>query len=271
MTNATLINRFLNQGRKSGKSILTLSAYATDLKQFSSLLSSLSFASLLPDQASATCQKWTNRLAPNSAARKLTTLREFLKWAHSLGYIKADLSASIILPRRRSLAPVKSLSSAQITRLRRGANIRERLLLELLLQTGLKLSEIVMLRVSQIDLKSAFILRLPIAGPLRQALEYYLAEIPRGPKSALLTSQTGRPLTNRVAALLLAALAKRAGVRDVTPRNLRTTFIIRQLEAGTPLPVVQQVVGHHHLATTQRYLEKVKSPPKSAPLKLATV
>lgn len=270
MTNDTVINRFLNHHRKSGKSILTLSAYATDLKQFSALSPSV-FSALSSDQVAAICQRWTLGLSSNSAARKLTSLRELLKWAHQLGYIKANLSATIHIPRRQSVAPVKQLSPTQISRLRRAANTRERLLLELLLQTGLKLNEVIGLRVSQIDLKSAFILKIPIALPLRQALEYYLSEIPRGPKSTLLTSPTGRPLTGRVASLILSALARKAGVRGVTPRNLRTTFIIRQLEAGTPMSVVQQVVGHQHLATTHRYLTKVKSPPKPPPLNLATI
>lgn len=217
MTNELLVNRFLNQQKRDGKSILTLSAYATDLKQFSLFLSVSSSLSISPSKLNEVCRKWIAGLSPNAAARKLTTLRLFLKWGYAQGYIKKDLSVSVFLPKRQAITPAKPLTPAQITRLRRIATVQERLLLELILQTGMKLPQIV-----KIKTKSFF--SSPLPPRLRQALDYYLAESPRGPKSCLLINSRGRQLSIRTATMILTNLGKRSKVRSLTARNLRATY-----------------------------------------------
>lgn len=217
MNNQLLINRFLNSRRRDGKSVSTLSAYATDLKQFSLFLSVSSSLSISPSKLNEACRKWIAGLSPNAAARKLTTLRLFLKWGYAQGYIKKDLSVNVFRPKRQTIKPAKPLSTSQITRLRRTATIQERLLLELILQTGMKLPQIV-----KIKTKSFFSSLLP--PRLRQALDYYLAESPRGPKSCLLINSRGRQLSIRTATMILTNLGKRSKVRSLTARNLRATY-----------------------------------------------
>lgn len=270
----TIINRFLNSQRKSGKSILTLSAYATDLKQFCSLAPPVSLAAFTPSQLSSCCRQLTTGLASNSCARKLTTIREFLRWAYASGYVQNDIAGSIVLPRRSTVRPAKPLSLVQLARLRRAADVRERLLLELLLQTGMKLTDAVSVRMKHlVSLRSAISLpgraiRIPLTPSLRQALNQYLASTPRGPKSTLLANSVGHPLSIRTASTMLAALARHSGVRHATARDLRTTFIVRQLEAGTPVAVIQHLVGHGNSVTTQRYLPAAESLSLKSPLKL---
>ena len=169
--------------------------------------------------------------APNSQARKLTTAREFLKWAKNKGYIREDLAADLGRPKRKTVSGAKPVTALQIARLRRAATIQERLLVELILQTGMKLSQILSLKMKHLNLRefriqnSEFRIFIPITKYLRQALEYYLAAVTRGPRSYLLVSaKTGRPYSVRMAGMILAKLGKRAGVRGVTPRNLRATF-----------------------------------------------
>lgn len=238
MTNELLVNRFLNDERRSGKKVLTLSAYSTDLKQFLSFLSASPLPSVPLQRVRTICQKWTEGLKSNAAARKLTTLKSFLSWAHRKGYVKNDLSANIIWPKRKTVFPARPLTASQIARLRRTAEVRERLLLELLLQTGMKLSDIIALKMKHLPSKKIFwsatagrnISRTAAADKdipdyLRQALEYYLAAVTRGPRSYVLVSaKTGRPYSARMAGMILSKLGKRAGVRGVTPRNLRATF-----------------------------------------------
>ncbi len=230
MTNELWVSRYLNYQKREGKSVLSLSAYATDLKQFLSFLSSPP-ALVSPQQVKAICQKWTGALKPNAAARKLTTLRSFLSWAYRKGYIKNDLSANVIRLKRKTAFPARPLTASQIARLRKTATVRERLLLELLLQTGMRLPQILSLKMRHLDLRkfriqnSEFRIFIPATDLLRQALEYYLAAVTRGPRSYLLVSaKTGRPPGTRAAGMMLSKLGKRAGVRGVTPRNLRTTF-----------------------------------------------
>ena len=235
MTNELLVNRYLNYLRRDGKSVLTLSAYANDLKQFSGCKMDVKqYREMLADYA------------PNSQARKLTTAREFLKWAKHKGYVREDFAADIGRPKRKTVSPAKPLTASQIARLRRTATVQERLLLELILQTGMRIPEVLAIKMKHLKIGrhreeprqrrddvaisggslAMTHVRIPISGMLRQSLDYYLAAVTRGPRSYLLVSaRTGRPPGVRAAGMMLAKLGRRAGVRGVTPRNLRTTFI----------------------------------------------
>ncbi len=229
MTNELLVNRYLNYQKREGKSVLTLSAYATDLKQL-----------LAVKMDVKQYRRTLAGYAPNSQARKLTTAREFLKWAKHKGYIGEDFAADISRPKRKTVSSAKPLSASQISRLRRTATAQERLILELLLQTGMRMPEALAIKMKHIrmaewpngrmagksEIRSPITnYQLPITDHLRQALEYYLAAVTRGPRSYLLVSpKTGRPYSVRMAGMFLSKLGRRAGVRGVTPRNLRATF-----------------------------------------------
>ena len=226
MDNQILINRYLNFLRRLGKSILTLSAYATDLKQFSTSLQT-PFESLSPSFLTPYFLLLTP-LAPNSAARKLTTIREFLKWCFAKGYIKKDLSRIIKPVRRITISQAKPLSKSQIYRLRSKADVRERLILELIISTDLKLSAIVRLKMKNIALPSSIIHRpssinIHSSPSLQQSLDYYLAQFPRGPKSYLLANKFNRPMSVRTLSSILKNLYQKAGVKHGTYRNIRQT------------------------------------------------
>ena len=222
MTNGTIINRFLNHLRRDGKSVLTLSAYATDLKQFASEISPATLESLFSSLLITHCSLLIKKLSPNSRARKLTSIREFLRWCYQKGYVKRDLSKHIELPRRETQHKAKALSVSQIGRLRRHANPLERLLLELLLQTGMRLKDVLALRMHNIATS-----RFPLSNHLQQALAYYLDSNKQHTNNYLLKGPRGKKLSVRSAQLLLSSLCKKAGVRSANPRNLRATWILR--------------------------------------------
>lgn len=242
-----VVNRFLNHLRRDGKSVLTLSAYSTDLKQLLLHTGDISFSSPAIKREIEDFQKSLSSLALNSQARKLTSVRELLNWSYQQGYTEQDLSNLITLPHRISQKPAKPLSKIQISRIRRHTNPCERLLVELLLQTGLRMRDVVRLKFPLTNN------RLPITPHLRQALDYYLSQYEGKLKNFLLVTQKGKQFSVRNANILLRQLSKKSGVRSLTPRNLRTTFIVRQLEAGTPISTVAQAVGHKTLSTTQSY------------------
>lgn len=280
MTLTLLMNRYLNSQRQEGKSALSLSAYATDLKQFSlyfpkSLNSPISIQSGLASYTSWCLKKHS----PNSAARKLTTIRSFLTWIYQKGQTSIDFSTAIKLPQRTSENHLRPLSMRTIKKLRTIATVRERLLFELLLQTGMRLAEAVKIRMRDVNERSERLtlsrrdLRISITPPLHQALEYYLAEYPRGPKSTLFSAaRATRPIATRSAAILLANLAKKANVPDVTPRNIRATFVEHQFESGVPLATIQQVVGLKTPAALEHYLRASRTPSsKNTTVKLTSV
>jgi len=224
MDNQILINRYLNFLRQSGKSILTLSAYATDLKQFSTFISPTPIILLTPPKLTTNNQQLITGFSPNSVSRKLTTIREFLKWCFAKGYIKKDLSGGIIKPVRRiTIFPAKPLSKSQIYRLRSKADVKERLILELIIGTGLKLSAIVKLKMKTISPYPLTLSPNSLPPHLKQSLEYYLAQFPRGPKSYLLANKFNRPMSVRTLSSILKNLSCRAGVKHGTYRNIRKT------------------------------------------------
>lgn len=227
MDNKILINRYLNSLKQSGKSILTLSAYTTDLKQFSASISPTPITQLTPPKLITNIQQLITNLSPNSQVRKLTTVREFLKWCFAKGYLKKDLSRDIKAGRRVTMSPAKPLSPSQLYRLRSKADVKERLILELIIGTNLKLSKIVKLKMKNLDkYDSRFKIQDSLSLPklLQQSLEYYLTQFLRGPKSYLLVNKFNRPMSTRTLSSVLKNLSRRTGVKHGTFRNLRETF-----------------------------------------------
>lgn len=223
MDNQILINRYLNSLRRSGKSILTLSAYATDLKQFSISISPTPFALLTNPKLTTNNQQLITSFSLNSAARKLTTIRDFLKWGFSKGYLKKDLSGIIKPVRRITISPAKPLSKSQIYRLRSKADVKERLILELIINTNLKLSGVVKLKMKDISLSSSIIHH---SSFIKQSLDYYLAQFPRGPKSYLLANKFNRPMSARTLSSILKNLSRQAGVKHGTYRNIKSVRVL---------------------------------------------
>lgn len=233
MSNRELINKFLAYLKRDGKSVLTLSAYATDLKQFGEILGDKKIVELskeaaagLPSHFAQEATRDKRPLANNSLARKVTSLREFLRWGYRKGYLERDLAREIEIPRRKTIKILTPLSSNKLYKLKRKADTKERLILELILGAGMRLSEIVKIRMKDITRQKLSHLggqvKIPITGQLRQAMEYYLATYSRGPRSTLIFSQrTGREITTRTASNILNKLAKKAGVKDVTASKLK--------------------------------------------------
>lgn len=256
MTVSVILNRFLNELGRSGKSPNTLSAYATDLKQFVISLheqsaDDVSLKDLLHFRQSIEQSSFNTRV------RKLTTLRAFLRWCHRQGFTRDDLSKRIALLKRHSVRPVHPLSSTQIGRLRREATPLEQFLVEIILQTGMRLRDVVLLRSKHISDRSVTIpssgLKLPLAEPLQKVLATCRLIRPFGERSAILYNTYGRPISVRTATTILKNLARRAGVRNATARNLRTTFIVRQLEADIPFPTIQKITGFQTLGSLSMY------------------
>lgn len=274
MTSSVILNRFLNELGRRGKSPNTLSAYATDLKQFAGFLNETSLKRLSPTNLSGFTRHIAN-FSVNTQARKLSSIREFLRWAHQQDYTDENLSDHIPAPKRYSRNPVRSLSSSQIERLRRNATPMERLLLELVLQTGMRLRDVVALHSKHVSSRMLIIpssrLKLPLIGPLQKAVARYRIIRSVGDRSAMISNAHGRPISVRTATTILKNLARRAGVRNATARNLRTTFIVRQLAEGISPIIIQRIIGHSSLETTQQYASLNRRITRSGPLALASL
>jgi integrase/recombinase XerD len=212
-------------------------------------------------------------LSPRSQARALAAVRSYLKWATRELGLREDPAAQVQVRRPPGRLPdalghgeAARLVTATVPGARRPQ--RDRALLELLYASGLRVSEAVALKVHEVNLEAGYVTVLGKGGkervvPMGQhaqdaVLEYLGGERPRllrGKASAwLFVRAGGRPLSRQTVWKLVRARARAAAVdAHVSPHTLRHTFATHLLGGGADLRVVQALLGHADIATTQIY------------------
>jgi len=215
-------------------------------------------------------------LAPSSSARKLSSLRQFFKFLHGDGYRDDDPTAVIDSPRQGRSLP-KVLSEAEVDALlvaarnaKGAAGDRILAMMELLYATGLRVSELVGLPLNAVTGDRQVLLvkgkgnkerMVPMNGEARAALNAYLAVritfLPESTESRWLFPSRGKEghVTRRRFAQMLGDLALAAGLEPhrVSPHVLRHAFASHLLANGAELRLVQQMLGHADISTTQIY------------------
>jgi integrase/recombinase XerD len=214
-------------------------------------------------------------LAPSSLARKCSTLRQFYGFLVDEGLRQDDPSPALPRPRTRRPLP-RLLSHGEVEALfsraeeeaagDRSDAIRMLVLLELLYGSGLRASEVVSLPLNAVPRDAPFLTvtgkggqqrMVPVSGRARAALSRWLALGGSGEGGKALFPSTGRQghLTRVRLFQLLRALAARAGIdpEKVSPHVLRHAFATHLLEGGADLRVLQTLLGHADIATTQIY------------------
>ncbi|GAB2646635.1 site-specific tyrosine recombinase XerD [Saccharopolyspora gloriosae] len=213
-------------------------------------------------------------LAPSSAARALVAVRGLHRFAHAEGWVDVDVAREVSPPSPARRLP-KALPVDDVLRLLDGADgrdvrgLRDRALLELLYSSGARISEAVGLDVDDIDSGERTVLLngkggrqrlVPIGRPALEALDAYLvrarpvlAARGRGASAVFLNSHGGR-LSRQSAWNALKSAAGRAGISSaVSPHVLRHSFATHLLEGGADVRVVQELLGHASVTTTQVY------------------
>ena len=251
-----------------GSSPNTLAAYRCDLEAAEEIVGSLAAA----DGASlATLSRAWTRLAPASVARKSSALRQFYAFLVDEGLRQDDPSAALPRPATRRPLP-KILTHDEIERLLALAEkeaatdkpeaVRLLALLELLYGSGLRASELVSLPLAAVPRDAPLLTvtgkggqarMVPVSGPAASALSRWLRVRPDG--RFLFPSRGGKHLTRVRLFQLLKALAVRADIapQKVSPHVLRHAFATHLLEGGADLRVLQTLLGHADIATTQIY------------------
>lgn len=272
-----------------GASENTCLAYARDLDDFLGWLHTkhrAADAATTEDIRAFLTVLSARNLAASTSARKLSTLRQFFRFLHADGYRTDDPTAVVDSPRQGRSLP-KVLSEAEVDLLLAAAKrvdglpgIRLVAMLELLYATGLRVSELVGLPVNAVMGERQILLvrgkgdkerLVPITGEARLAVDAYLeirvAFLPEGSESRWLFPSRGKEghVTRRRFAQMLDDLARAAGLdpRSVSPHVLRHAFASHLLANGADLRLVQQMLGHADISTTQIYThlldERLKS------------
>lgn len=215
-------------------------------------------------------------LAASSAARALVAARGLHRFAVREGTVAVDVAEQVRPPRAGTRLP-KALPVHQVLALLEAASgpaeaagprqLRDRALLELLYSTGARISEAVGLDVDDLDAASRSVVLhgkggtqrvVPVGRPALAAVEAYLvrgrpALVTRSGPALLLNARGGR-LSRQSAWQVLAGAARRAGIEvAVSPHTLRHSFATHLLDGGADVRVVQELLGHASVTTTQVY------------------
>ncbi len=218
---------------------------------------------------------------PKSVSRKINAVRTYFKFLQDEGMVDNDPSASLRHP-KIEIKPPRILSKMEYRALRDACRQKPRIfaIVELLLQTGVRIGELRRLKLSDVELgengktgKLRIAARnknpervVPLNQPAQEALQKYLKGRPKGDEGTIFITRTGRPFLIRNVRSTINRYFKKAGVEDVTVNDLRNTFIATHLSRGVPLTTVSRLVGHRRLTTTERYLKYVEQPEEEVQL-----
>lgn len=253
-----------------GAAANTLAAYRRDLDGAAAVIGDLAAAD--GSALASLGQAWAD-LAPSSLARKCSALRQFYRFLVDEGLRADDPSAALPRPRARRPLP-RLLSHGEVESLLTRAEtdavtdkpeaLRMLVLLELLYGSGLRATELVSLPMNAVPRDAPFLTltgkggqqrMVPISGRARLALSRWLAV--RGDDGKMLFPSTAKPghLSRIRLFQLVRALASRAGIdpHKASPHVLRHAFATHLLEGGADLRVLQILLGHADITTTQIY------------------
>ena len=287
MGNANIMNHYLDLFLnyllvEKGLSKNTLEAYSRDIGRYLNHLEReghVSFDQVRPlDVAAFIARLKDAGLSPRSRARALSALRMFHRFLLIENYCDANPSAIIEAPKTSGKLP-SFLSSREVEKLLaatagRGVNeVRDRAMLELLYATGLRVSDLVSLRIRDINMVAGFLLTMgkgekerlvPVGESARAALADYCAVVRpgldrSGASPFLFLSRLGREMTRQAFWNIIKKRALGAGIaRNISPHTLRHSFATHLLENGADLRSVQIKLGHAYLSTTQIYTHVAK-------------
>ena len=214
-------------------------------------------------------------LSPASAARAVVTVRGLHKFALREGIVEVDVAHDVSPPPPPRRLP-KAISVDEVERLLEAANtsdsplgLRDRALLEVLYGTGARISEAVGLAIDDIRLDARTVSlagkggkerRVPLGSYAAAAVEAYLIRsrpllaTGASPSRQVFLNARGGPLSRQSAWAVLRSAAERAGLRgDLSPHTLRHSFATHLMEGGADVRVVQELLGHASVTTTQIY------------------
>lgn len=280
-TAKSLAPAFLKSLEDKGRSPATILAYRSDLDQLVEFLTKQNIATA--DQIKSEdldtfrdtllAQKYT----PKSVSRKLNAVKTFFRWMVKEGKLTTDVSKTVAHPKIETTLP-KFLTPLEYRALRDAVRSDARIsaIIELILQTGLRISEIANLKLENVKDGKLVVesyatqpeRTIPLNTVAEAAIKGYIPERPKVKSDYVFVSKTGKPLAVRNIRASVDRYIQRAELPKYSVNDLRTTFIVENIKAGVDLVLLSQVAGHKRLSTTERYLElaQTKEPGKKQTL-----
>jgi integrase/recombinase XerD len=255
----------------------TLEAYAADLRDLRDWLTDAGhrdWQALAPGLIGRYLKHLDQRpLAVSSIARHVATIRVFTRFAAQQGHLPTDPAEQLTQPKTWQHLPDVP-GQTEIARLLEAPDpdhplyLRDRAMLELLYAGGLRATELAGMQLDHLyaDLAVVRVMGkggkeriVPLGKPALAAAHRYLTDLrpvllrPERPTHRLLLSRTGRPIERVVVWQVVKRCAAKAGLSNVHPHTLRHSFATHLLAGGADLRVVQEMLGHSNIRTTQIY------------------
>lgn len=258
---------FLKQNKKSTSTVV---AYGKDIDQLVGFLEDLErnqVHEVSKDDIEAFLAKLTTEgYTPKSVSRKINSTRTFYRFLKVNEYITDDPSLLVSHPKYQ-LAPPRILTPTEYRALRDAARNDARMfaVIELLLQTGIRIGELANLRLSDINKDMLHIApfekheerTVPLNKRALEALGRYMEIRPKVTDDHLFVTKSGKPFLIRNIRTAVERYFRLAEIKDAKVNDLRHTFVAHHLKHGVSLVVLSKALGHKRLSTTERYLQYV--------------
>lgn len=267
--------KFEKSLREKGKANATVIAYSKDIEQLVQFVGEKGktlVAEVTADDIDAfKSDLKQKRYTSKSVSRKINSIKSFFRYLIAEGIVETNPAETITHPKIEQ-APPRVLTRLEYRALRDACRGDARIfaIVELLLQTGMRISELAALSSEDTDLDRGILLiraqnsreerKVPLNKAAKKALMDYLKVRPRAKEKTVFLTKTCRPFLVRNIRTAIDRYFRLAGIKDAKVNDLRHTFIVEQLKAGTPLVYVSQLVGHKRITTTEKYLELIESP-----------
>lgn len=268
-----LQSKFAEELKEKGRSNSTIIAYTKDIEQLVDFLatkdiletSKVTTQDLKDFKAKLQEDSYTNK----SISRKINSIRTFYKFLLEKGATEENIASNLEHPKFETTPP-RILSEIEYRALRDVSRDDKRLysIVELLLQTGIRIGELTRIDLSDLEIEDnsnpktltikAFASHpsrvIPLNNSAVEAIKIYLEIRPETESDALFITKTGNPLLVRNIRTSIDRAFKKAGIKDAKVNDLRNTFIAHHLSKGTSLVAVSKLVGHKRISTTEKYL-----------------
>lgn len=277
--------QFIKFLQKNGRASATILAYAKDIDQVIEFLHKLGITDV-KDVTSDHLEQFKQQLKDQkytlkSISRKLNSIKSFFKYLIGDGVLTVSPATSVSHP-KYDILPPRILSPLEYRALRDAvrSDIRMYGIVELLLQTGLRIGELAGIQLQDISIEKSYLKirafeshdarKVPLNKTAKEAIEKYVRERPKTKNTTLFITKTGNPFLIRNIRTAVNRYFRIAGITGAKVNDLRHTFVVEQLKAGVPIVELSHMVGHKRLSTTEKYLVflgETKSEPKK--LKIA--
>lgn len=277
------VNAFKGHLSSQGRASATILAYSKDIEQLANFVSK-SGKTVINEFTKDDIDAFKNDLSEKgyttkSISRKINSIKAFFSYLLANNSISENPAIGVSHP-KYDIKPPRILNKIEYRALRDACreDVRMAAIVELLLQTGMRISELANLKINDLDMATNQItIRayeshpervIPLNPPSKESLEKYISYRPKSANTSVFITKTGNPFLIRNIRSNLDRYFRIGGIENAKVNDLRHTFIAQQLQSGSPLVYISKLVGHKRLSTTEKYLEFISEKPSKDKPKL---